>query len=185
MPWNLPNLITLFRIGMMPIFLFFLLSGAIPFGEVIALAVFAVAALSDAVDGWLARNRQQVTDFGKFADPVADKLLVMAALLAFVGMGEIWTVWVVIILSREILVMGLRIWAIAHEVMISPSILGKLKTLSHIGLVIVLLANRYWQWGVVGEEVKLAFIYLAVGLAVISGFEYFYKSRGLFRPAAG
>jgi CDP-diacylglycerol--glycerol-3-phosphate 3-phosphatidyltransferase len=184
MAWNLPNLITIVRIAIIPVFLFFLLSGLVPRGEVIALIIFAVAALSDAVDGWLARNRSQVTDFGKFADPVADKLLVMAALLAFVGLGEIWTVWVVIILAREFLVMGLRILAIAHDVVIPASLLGKLKTLSHIGLVLVLLGNRYWEWGPVGEDVKLAFIYLAVVLALASGFEYFYKSRGLLRRAA-
>ncbi len=140
------------------------------------------AALTDAVDGWVARKRQQITDFGKFADPIADKLLVMAALLAFVGLGELWAVWVVILLSREILVMGLRIWAIAQDVVIAASALAKLKTLSHIALVIVLLGNHYWNWGAVGSDIKLAFIWLAVVLALASGFEYFYKGRGLFRP---
>ncbi len=184
MTWNLPNTITLIRIGVIPIFLFFLLSGTIQWGEVIALVIFTLAALSDAVDGWLARNRGQVTEFGKFADPIADKLLVMAALLAFVGFGEISPVWIVIILTREMLVMGLRIWAVAQDVVISASVLGKLKTLSHIGLVIVLIGNHHWEWGVLGEQVKVAFIVLAVGMAVISGFEYFYRSRNLFRPAS-
>lgn len=184
MIWNLPNAITLLRILLMPLFLFFLLYRPIPYGELIALGIFAFAALTDAVDGWVARKRQQVTDFGKFADPVADKLLVMAALLAFVGMDEIWAVWVVILLSREILVMGLRIWAIAQDVVISASVLAKMKTLSHIALVIVLLGNHYWHWGAVGADVKLSFIWLAVALSVISGIEYFYKGRGLFRQPA-
>ena len=184
MTWNLPNAITLIRIAVIPIFLFFLLSGTIQGGEVIALAIFTLAALSDAVDGWLARNRGQVTNFGKFADPIADKLLIMAALLAFVGFGEISPVWIVIILTREMLVMGLRIWAIAQDVVLSASVLGKLKTLSQIGLVIVLIGNHHWEWGAAGESVKLVFIVLAVGLALVSGFEYFYKSRKLFRPAS-
>lgn len=185
MIWNLPNAITLSRIFLMPLFLFFLLSGWVRYGELIALGVFAFAALTDAADGWVARRRQQITDFGKFADPIADKLLVMAALLAFVGLGEIWAVWVVILLSREILVMGLRIWAIAQDVVIAASWLAKLKTLSHIALIVVLLGDHYWNWGPVGYEVKLGFIGLAVALSVISGLEYFYKGRDLFRqPAA-
>jgi CDP-diacylglycerol--glycerol-3-phosphate 3-phosphatidyltransferase len=184
MTWNLPNAITLIRIAIIPIFLFFLLSGTIQGGEVIALVIFTLAALSDAVDGWLARNRGQVTEFGKFADPIADKLLIMAALLVFVGLGEISPIWIVILLTREMLVMGLRIWAIAQDVVIGASVLGKLKTLSHIGLVIVLIGNHHWEWGTLGGQVKVAFIVLAVGLALISGFEYFYKGRKLFRPAS-
>lgn len=184
MTWNLPNVITLIRIAVIPIFLFFLLSEVVRGGELIALVIFTLAALSDAVDGWLARNRGQVTDFGKFADPIADKLLIMAALLVFVGMGEISPVWIVIILTREMLVMGLRIWAMAQNVVISASILGKLKTLSHIGLVIVLIGHHHWKWGVTGDQVKLAFIVLAVALTLLSGFEYFYKSRNLFRPVS-
>lgn len=184
MAWNLPNTITLVRIATIPLFLFFLLSGLIPKGEVIALVIFTIASLSDAVDGWLARNREQVTVFGKLADPIADKLLIMAALLAFVSLGQIWSVWVVIILAREFLVMGLRILAIDQDVVISASVLGKLKTLSHIGLVIVLLGNSYWQWGPLGQDVKGALIYLAVGLALVSGLEYFYRGRSLFRTAS-
>ncbi|MBI1729737.1 CDP-diacylglycerol--glycerol-3-phosphate 3-phosphatidyltransferase [Candidatus Acetothermia bacterium] len=184
MTWNLPNIITLLRMAMIPLFLFFLLSGIVPHGEIFALVVFATAAISDGVDGWIARSRKQETLFGKFADPIADKLLIMAALLAFVGLGEIWNVWVLIILAREFLVMGLRLLAISHDVVISASILGKLKTLSHICLVVVLLLNRFWEWGPVGDSVKNGFIYLAVALTLLSGFEYFYKSRSLFRTAS-
>ncbi len=181
MIWNLPNAITLSRIFLMPLFLFFLMSGWVPYGELVALGVFVFAALTDAADGWVARRRNQITDFGKFADPVADKLLVMAALLAFVGLGELWAVWAVILLSREILVMGLRLWAIAQGVVIAASPLAKLKTLSHIALVIVLLGQHYWGWGAVGVEIKRAFVGLAVALSLASGFEYFYKGRGLFK----
>ena len=184
MAWNLPNTITILRIATIPLFLFSLLSGVVPNGEVVALAIFALASASDAVDGWLARSRSQVTVFGKLADPIADKLLVMAALLVFVSRGEIASVWVMIILSREFLVMGLRILALDQDVVISASWWGKLKTLSHIGLVMVLLGNSYWQWGTFGQELKLGFIYLAVALALVSGVEYFFKSRDLFRTVA-
>lgn len=184
MPWNLPNFITLLRVGMVPVFLFFLLQENIPYHEVIALVIFALASITDGIDGWLARSRKQVTDFGKFADPVADKLLIMAALIAFVGLGEIWNVWVWIIIAREFLVMGLRIMAITQNYVISASILGKLKTLSHIGLVIVLLGNHYWEWGSLGYNFKLGFISLAVALTLLSGLEYFYKGRSLFRAVS-
>jgi CDP-diacylglycerol--glycerol-3-phosphate 3-phosphatidyltransferase len=184
MPWNLPNFITLLRVGMVPIFLFFLLQESIPNHELIALIVFALAAITDGLDGWLARRRKQVTDFGKFADPIADKLLIMAALIAFVGLGEIWNVWVWLIIAREFLVMGLRILAIAEDLVISASILGKLKTISHIALVIVLLGNRYWEWGSLGNGAKFGFISLAVALTLLSGFEYFYKSRSLFKATS-
>jgi len=149
-------------------------------GPLVAIIIFALAALSDAIDGWLARSFKQTTAFGQFADPIADKLLIMAALLAFIQRGEISAIPVMIILSREFLVTGLRIWAAAQAQIIQASALGKLKTLSHIGLVFIILGDSYWSWGPAGEIVKNVFIYLAVVLAVASAVEYFYNSRRLF-----
>jgi len=146
----------------------------------VAIIIFALAALSDAIDGWLARSFKQTTAFGQFADPIADKLLIMAALLAFIQRGEISAIPVMIILSREFLVTGLRIWAAAQAQIIQASALGKLKTLSHIGLVFIILGDSYWSLGPAGEIVKNVFIYLAVVLAVASAVEYFYNSRRLF-----
>jgi CDP-diacylglycerol--glycerol-3-phosphate 3-phosphatidyltransferase len=176
---NLPNSITLARIAIIPIFLFFLLTH-LPAGGLIALTLFVLAALSDAVDGWLARSWAQVTDFGKFADPLADKLLVMAALIVFVARGQIDAIPVIIILSREFLVMGLRILAMAHEISIPASPLSKAKTVSHIALVLVLIRESAWPWYAWGGTLKLVFIYLAVALALSSGIDYFYRSRQLF-----
>ena len=149
---NLPNRITLLRILSVPIFMFFLLvTEGFKVGPLIAIVIFALAAISDAIDGWLARSYKQTTAFGQFADPIADKLLIMAALLAFIARNEISAIPVMIILSREFLVTGLRIWAAAQAKVIKA-----------------------------GEIVKNIFIYLAVILAVASAVEYFYNSRRLF-----
>lgn len=188
MKLNLPNMITLLRIGVIPILMTFIL---IPpkWGNIVAIFIFGIAALSDAVDGYIARSYAQVTNFGKFADPIADKLLVASALLCFVQpsysspageFGNWGAVIVMVILAREFLVTGLRILAVSQDVVIRASPLGKLKTLSHIGLVFVILGNRYWQWSG-GEIAKDVFIYLAIFLAVVSGVDYFYRGRELFK----
>ncbi|MFQ5795726.1 MAG: CDP-diacylglycerol--glycerol-3-phosphate 3-phosphatidyltransferase [Candidatus Bipolaricaulia bacterium] len=179
MEFNIPNRITLARILMVPLFMIFLLT-PIRGGEIIALVIFMIASATDAVDGYIARNWKQITTFGKFADPLADKLLVAAALLSFIQLNQISAVWVMIIISREFLVTGLRIMAISQDLIISASTLGKIKTISHIALVLVILGNSSWNWGEVGEVLKVVFIYLAVALALLSGADYFYRSRGLF-----
>ena len=183
MELNLPNRITLLRIAVIPLLMTFIL---IPpsWGKIVAIFIFALAALSDAVDGYIARNWEQVTEFGKFADPIADKLLIASALLCFMQLGEFgsWgAVIVMTILAREFLVTGLRILAISQEIVIRASPLGKLKTLSHIGLVFVILGNGYFKWGAAGEVAKGLFIALAMSLAIISGIDYFYRSRRLFK----
>ncbi len=132
----------------------------------------------------MARNWEQVTDFGKFADPIADKLLIASALLSFMQLGEFgnWGAAIVMtVLAREFLVTGLRILAISADVTIKASPLGKLKTLSHIGLVFVILGNGYFEWGTAGEAAKDLFIILAVLMAIVSGVDYFYRCRKLFQ----
>ena len=124
---NTPNKITVFRIILVPVFLLFYTVG-IPYKYFISLAVFAVASLTDAVDGHLARKYNQITDFGKFLDPVADKMLVTAGLLAFMS-DELCNVWIVmVILIREFLISSFRMIAAAQGVVISASIFGKIKT---------------------------------------------------------
>jgi len=179
---NLPNRITLLRIAIIPLLMTFMLIPPL-WGKIVAIVIFALAALSDAVDGYIARSYAQVTDFGKFADPIADKLLIASALLSFIQLGVFgnWGAAIVMtILAREFLVTGLRILAISRNVVIKASPLGKLKTLSHIGLVFVLLENEYWDWGAAGKVVSDLFIALAVLLALLSGADYFYRSRKLF-----
>lgn len=181
---TIPNQITLARILATPLFMVFLYLEGTVF-KILALAVFALAALSDAVDGYLARALRQETAFGVFADPIADKLLVTAAFVSFVELGELRAWPVVTILAREFLVTGLRVLAVSDGLVIRASALGKLKTLSHIGLVLFILATRHFGLGPWGRELKEVFLYLAVALAVISGAEYFWRGRRAFRGAAG
>ncbi len=184
MTLTIPNQITLARILAIPLFMFFVFAEGTVF-KLLALALFALAAASDVVDGYLARSLRQVTPFGVFADPIADKLLVTAALVSFVQLGDLMAVPVVIILAREFVVTGLRLLAVAEEgIVISASVLGKAKTLSHTGLVMFILATRYFGVGPIGEILKDVFLYLALALAVISGGEYFYRTRHVWRAAA-
>ncbi len=176
---TIPNQITLARIASVPIFMYFVLHGT-QITTILAITIFSLAAISDAVDGYLARSLSQTTVFGKFADPIADKLLVAGALISFVQLGELAAWGVMIIISREFLVTGLRILAIAEGEVIAASPLGKLKTVSHIGLVLTILATRTFAWGAGGQAAKAAFLYLAIALAIISAGEYFYRSRHLF-----
>ncbi len=180
---TITNQITLARILAIPLFMFFLFAEGTVF-KILALAIFALAAISDAVDGYLARSLRQVTTFGVFADPIADKILVAAAFVSFVQLGELTAPPVVAILAREFLVSGLRILAVAEGKKIAASPLGKLKTISHIGLVLFILATRYFGVGPWGLVFKDAFLYLAVALAFVSGGEYFWRARSLFRLSA-
>ncbi|MBI1741496.1 CDP-diacylglycerol--glycerol-3-phosphate 3-phosphatidyltransferase [Candidatus Acetothermia bacterium] len=178
--FNLPNQITLWRIAMIPTLMFFLLTPW-AYGKHVALIIFILAAISDAVDGYIARSTDRVTDFGQFADPIADKLLITAALLPFVQSGKLWSVWVMVILAREFLVTGLRILALAKGEVIKVSALGKWKTFSHIALVVVLIGQDLFDWGPWGWLMKQLFIALAVVLAIASALDYFYKSRHVLR----
>jgi len=179
MRFNIPNQITLARIASVPLFMYLLLLER-PVGTILAIVLFVLAAASDAVDGYLARSTNQTTVFGKFADPIADKLLIAGALIAFVQLGELSAAVAMVIISREFLVTGLRIMAIAEGEVIAASPLGKLKTMSHIGLVLIILTGRYFQLGPGWMTARAVFLYLAIALAVISGGEYFYRSRRLF-----
>jgi CDP-diacylglycerol--glycerol-3-phosphate 3-phosphatidyltransferase len=176
---NIPNQITLARIASVPLFMYLVLSET-TVGTILAIAIFSLAAISDAVDGYLARLLNQTTTFGAFADPIADKLLVAGALIAFVQLGELAAGPVMVVIAREFLVTGLRIMAIAEGKVIAASPLGKLKTISHIGLILAVLATRTFQLGSAGAMAKDGFLYLAIALALISGGEYFYRSRHLF-----
>jgi len=179
MCFNIPNQITLARIASVPLFMYLLLLEK-PVGTILAIILFVLAAASDAVDGYLARSMNQTTVFGKFADPIADKLLIAGALISFVQLGELSAAVAMVIIAREFLVTGIRIMAIAEGKVIAASLLGKLKTMSHIGLVLVILTGRYFQLGPALMTLRSVFLYLAIALAVISGGEYFYRSRRLF-----
>src|SRR5947209_15686525 len=139
-PLNVPNVLTVIRILLVPVLIVALLdkTGG---GDLLAAIVFATASLTDAIDGYLARSRDWVTTFGKLMDPIADKLLIVAALIALVSLGRLEAWVAMVIISREFAVTALRIGAGAGQgVVITASALGKLKTASQVVLVMVLIA---------------------------------------------
>jgi CDP-diacylglycerol--glycerol-3-phosphate 3-phosphatidyltransferase len=171
-----PNTITLARIALIPVVVAALLTRLDhDYGTIVAFVVFAVAAFSDALDGYLARSRGDVSTLGIFLDPLADKLLITAALVTLVELDEIAAWVVVLILSREFAVTGLRLVAVGEGVVISAHWLGKLKTMAQVALVLSLIPAS-WP-----AELGTALTVIAVVLTVVSGIEYFWKGRDLLR----
>lgn len=169
-PLNVPNVLTLLRIVAVPVIVVALLEES-PEGDVIAAAVFALAALTDGLDGYIARRRKQETTFGKLMDPIADKLLVTAALVSLVSLQRL-AAWVaMVIIAREFAVTGLRAVAAERGVVISASWMGKAKTLLQVAAIFALIAidpTPLW--------VDIL-VYLAVAATVISGADYFFGLR--------
>ncbi|MCX6099571.1 MAG: CDP-diacylglycerol--glycerol-3-phosphate 3-phosphatidyltransferase [Candidatus Bipolaricaulota bacterium] len=176
---SIPNQITVARLASVPLLMFLILWDS-PVGRVVGVVLFFLAAMSDAVDGYLARSFKQTSVFGKFADPMADKLLVVSALVCLLQLGELNAVWVMIIIAREFLVTGLRILAISDGQVIPASLLGKLKTVSHVILVLAILVDRSFTVGAWIGIARDAALALALALTVISGVEYFVRCRRLF-----
>lgn len=178
---NLPNKLTLLRVFMVPLFLVFALIDAIPNNYFWALAIFAIASATDALDGHIARKNNLVTNFGKFLDPLADKVLVMAALVCFVQLGFVGCIPVIIILAREFMVTALRLVA-SGNVVIAAGIWGKLKTAFTMVAIVVIfflqgLASAGAGFG--GTEiVGQILIWIATALTVISGVQYLWAYRG-------
>lgn len=173
---NLPNKITLFRVVMIPVFLVLLLVPGISYGNYFAAAVFIIACLSDALDGYLARKNNLVTNFGKFMDPLADKLLVCSALICFVELSYMPGWVVVVIIAREFIISGFRLIASDNGVVIAASYWGKFKTVAQMIACILLIVQLPFDWADVLEQI---FIYLALALTVISLCEYIWKNRNV------
>jgi CDP-diacylglycerol--glycerol-3-phosphate 3-phosphatidyltransferase len=170
-PLNIPNALTLLRILLVPVLVVALLD-ATPEAQWVAAAVFALAAFTDGLDGYLARSRRSETTFGKVMDPIADKLLVAAALISLVSLERL-AAWVaMVIIAREFAVSGLRIAAGAQGVVIPASRLGKLKTATQIAAILALIAaSDTGDWWV------LALLYVAVATTIASGADYFLNFR--------
>ena len=171
---NLPNKITIFRVCMIPLFLIALLVSGIPFGNYIALVVFIVACLSDALDGHLARKHNLITNFGKFMDPLADKLLVCSALICFISLDRIPAWVVIVIISREFIISGFRLVASDNHVVIAASYIAKYKTTAQMILCILLILHWDYSWFYVLEQI---FIYLSLVLTIVSLIDYIVKNR--------
>jgi CDP-diacylglycerol---glycerol-3-phosphate 3-phosphatidyltransferase len=166
-PLNLPNTLTVVRILLVPVVVVALLDET-PNGDAIAAGVFALAALTDTLDGYIARSRGAVTTFGKLMDPIADKLLVAASLIALVSLNRLAAWIAMVIIAREFAVTGLRMVAAEQGVVIQASWLGKVKTILQVAAIICLIAiNPAPLW------VNLL-VYTAVAATVISGVDYFF-----------
>lgn len=174
---NLPNKLTLFRVILIPFFLFFLLTGyGGAYSRWIALGIFVVASLTDLLDGQIARKYHLVTNFGKFMDPLADKLLVCSAMIAFVELGQMPSWIVIIIISREFAISGFRLVAADNGIVIAASWWGKFKTVSQMAMVILMIADIE-QLALVTEVI----MWLALALTLISMIDYFIKNRGVMK----
>lgn len=179
---NLPNRLTLARIILIPVFMAFLLLQVpkghtiFPHQDLVAAVIFILASTTDGLDGYIARKRHQVTVLGKFMDPLADKLLVSAALISLVELGQVpaWVAWV--ILGREFAVTGLRAIAAADGVVISASKLGKIKTITQVIAISAILLHD-WPFSLIGVPIGQPFLYIALMFTIISGLDYMMKAR--------
>jgi CDP-diacylglycerol--glycerol-3-phosphate 3-phosphatidyltransferase len=170
LPINLPNVLTLLRILAVPVIVVALL-GETPNGDALAAGVFALAAITDGLDGYIARRRQDITTFGKLMDPLADKLLIVAALVSLVSLNRL-AAWVaMVIIARELAVTGLRAVAVEQGVVISASWLGKVKTTLQVAAVFALIIWNPSPWPVD------VLVYVALAATVISGLDYFFGLR--------
>lgn len=170
-PLNVPNVLTVIRILLVPVLVVALLENTGD-GDLLAAIVFAVASVTDAIDGYLARSRNWVTTFGKLMDPIADKLLIVAALIALVSLNRL-DAWVaMVIIAREFAVTVLRVAAGTQQgVVISASPLGKLKTALQVAMVMALIA-------VEGRPLWVSLlVYVTVAVTVLSGADYFFGLR--------
>lgn len=181
---NWANRVTILRVLFIPVFLVTLLGQMPNWGPWLAAGVFTLVAATDAVDGYLARSRNEVTTFGKFIDPLADKLLVTAALVGLVELGQL-PAWVaLIIISREFIVSGLRMVAVAEGKVIAASGLGKTKTVFQIVAIVAFIVKDSALLRVLGRTPTLVFDILAwsvMGVAIVltiwSMMGYFYHAR--------
>jgi CDP-diacylglycerol--glycerol-3-phosphate 3-phosphatidyltransferase len=163
------------RIILIPIFVVVILV-RIPYGDYIAALIFSVAALTDSLDGYLARKRREVTTLGTILDPLADKLLVTAALICLVELARIpgWTV--IVILGREFAVTGLRAIKAEQGIVIPASWMGKVKTISQIVAILLVILDTSFQQ-LFAFPIGLWMLYLAVLITVVSGIDYFYRLK--------
>jgi CDP-diacylglycerol--glycerol-3-phosphate 3-phosphatidyltransferase len=170
---NLPNAITMLRIGIIPV-LFFLLQSPGPTGSLVIACIFVVAALTDLLDGYIARRYQIVTTMGKFLDPIADKLVVNTAMILMIPLGRIPAWIVAIIIIRDFTVDGIRTIASSEGIIIGSSRLAKQKTLCQVVAVTALMIH-YPFMGADAHLVGIVILYVALFLTLYSGLDYLMK----------
>lgn len=173
---NLPNKLTTARIIFIPFFILFMVIGIFgnPVDRYIALGIFCVASFTDFLDGYIARKNNLVTNFGKFMDPLADKLLVISAMICLMDIGRFPSLALQVIIAREFIISGFRLVASDNGVVIAAGVMGKLKTVFTMITIIVLLMELPFSFA---KTVETALIYITVGLTVISLIEYIFKNK--------
>ena len=176
---NLPNRLTVLRVVMIPFFVFFMLND-IPsgFGKWVALALFIIASLTDMLDGKIARKYNLITNFGKFMDPLADKLLVCSALICLVGMGKLASWMVIVIISREFIISGFRLIASDNGVVIAASYFGKFKTVFQMVMICLLIADINND---IYRVITVVVTWVALILTVVSLIDYIYKNKEVLK----
>lgn len=195
---NLPNKLTVFRVILIVPFVVLLLggfqqwgwfttlfSGILPYTDYIAVGIFIVASLTDLLDGKIARKYNLVTDFGKFMDPLADKLLVCSAMICLIEMGRLSAWIVIVIISREFIISGFRLIAAEHQIVIAASMWGKFKTTFQMAMIILIILNINVDFYIAGIGVVhvLALIatYVALVLTIISLIDYLNKNKAVLK----
>jgi len=171
---NLANKITMARIFMVPIFMFFLLT-KFTYGKYVAVVIFVIAAMTDGLDGYIARKHKQVTNFGKFVDPLADKLLVTAALISLVELNELSSWAAMIIITREFVVTSLRVVAVSEGIIIAASMWGKIKTVTQIIAIVTMLIDQS-GFKLLGFTLGQYAMLIAVIFTIFSGADYLVKN---------
>lgn len=175
---NLPNKLTVLRVLLIPFFVLFTLVDLVPgYSKYIAVLIFIAASLTDLLDGKIARKYNLVTNFGKFMDPLADKLLVCAALICLVSEKLLPAWMVIIIISREFIISGFRLVASDNGIVIAASWWGKIKTVSQMVMIILLIGD----FGGVFTMLEQVFIYIALILTVISLIDYIAKNKQVLK----
>ena len=176
MSMNLPNKLTMFRVVLIPVFIVVLMSGLIaePASRYIAVVIFCVASFTDYLDGHIARKYNLVTNFGKFMDPLADKLLVSAAMICMIELGMLPAWVVIIIISREFIITGFRLIAAESGLVIAASWWGKIKTVTQMAMIILMLLG-------VNKVIGTILVVLATIFTVVSGVDYIVKNISVLK----
>ena len=176
---NLPNKLTIMRVILIPFFVFFLLSPYFPaYGNYIAVAIFIVASLTDMLDGKIARKYNLVTNFGKFMDPLADKLLVCSAMICLIELDRLAAWIVIVIIAREFIISGFRLVASDNGVVIAASSWGKFKTTFQMLMVIVLILDIQMPFF---QILGTVLTYVALILTVVSLIDYIVKNKDVLK----
>ena len=176
MSMNLPNKLTMFRVILIPVFIIVLMAGIFsePLNRYIDVAVFCIASFTDYLDGNIARKYNLVTNFGKFMDPLADKLLVSSALICMIELGMLPAWIVIIIISREFIITGFRLIAVENGVVIAASWWGKIKTVMQMVMIIFVMLG-------INDLIGMVLIALATIFTIISGVDYIVKNIGVLK----